>query len=64
MMNDREFRQKCRKISNANIDDFIYAKDSVGSDLVMHQKEDVEALRTAALLYIAANMPSVNEDED
>lgn len=60
-MSDKEFREKCRIISNVNIDDYIDAKDSVGSDLVMHQKEDVEALRTAALLYIAANMPGFDE---
>lgn len=53
MMNDKEFRQKCREISYASIEDYMRDRQY----LVSTRKEDVDVLKTAALLYIAANMP-------
>lgn len=60
MMNDKEFRQKCREISYASIEDYMRDRQY----LVSTRKEDVDVLKTAALLYIAAKLPSVNEDEE
>lgn len=59
--NDKEFREKCREISNANVNRFIHNGDIAGSGLMMCDREDAETLKTSALLYIAASMPSPNE---
>ena len=60
MMNDKEFRQKCREISYANIEDYMEGA-SERQHLVSTRKENVDILKTAALLYIAANMSNSNE---
>ena len=57
MMNDKEFRQKCRDISYANIEDYMDGA-SERQHLVSTRKENVDILKTAALLYIAATMPN------
>ena len=63
MMNDEEFRQKCRDISYANIEDYMDGA-SERQHLVSTRKENVDILKTAALLYIAANMPNLNDKEN
>lgn len=63
MMTDEEFRQKCREISYANIEDYMEGA-SERQYLVSTRKENVDILKTAALLYIAANMPNLNNKEN
>ena len=63
MMNDKEFRQKCRDISYANIEDYMDGA-SERQHLVSTRKENVDILKTAALLYIAANMPNLNDKDN
>lgn len=60
MMNDKDFREKCRKISSANVDHFIYESDLNRHGLLIYHEADADLLKTSALLYIAANMPSAN----
>lgn len=63
MMTDEEFRQKCREISYANIEDYMEGA-SERQYLVSTRKENVDILKTAALLYIAASMPNSNDEEN
>lgn len=63
MMNDKEFRQKCREISYANIEDYMEGA-SERQHLVSTRKENVDILKAAALLYIAANMPIPNVSDE
>lgn len=62
MMTDEEFKQKCREISYANIEDYMEGA-SERQYLVSTRKENVDILKTAALLYIAASMPNLNDKE-
>ena len=54
MMNDKEFRQKCREFSYQQMED--YFKDYQERD-AFKSKEGI----AIALLYIAANMPNLND---
>ena len=54
MMNDEEFRQKCREFSYHQMND--YFKDYQERD-AFKSKEGI----AIALLYIAANMPNLND---
>lgn len=62
IMNDKDFREKCLEISYANIDDYMQDVDE-RQCLVSTRKENVDILKTAALLFIAANMPSANDKD-
>lgn len=57
MLNDEEFRQKCREFSYQEMDD--YFKDYRERD-AFKSKEGI----AIALLYIAANMPNLNDKEN
>lgn len=61
-MNDKEFRENCKVLANDIIDSHSGWKKSltVPTDWV-DIMEDTRQLDTAALLYIAANMPIPNE---
>lgn len=56
MMNDKEFRQKCREFSYQQMKD--YFKDYQERD-AFKSKEGI----ATALLYIAANMPNLNDEK-
>lgn len=59
MMNDEELRQKCHKIicqQLSELDKFLKDNKDYGFD--------PNVSKTAALLYIAANMPNSNDEED
>lgn len=63
IMNDKDFREKCLEISYANIDDYMQGVDE-RQCLVSTRKENVDILKSVALLYIAANMPNLNDKKD
>lgn len=64
-MNDREFREDCKVLANDIIDFHCGWKKSltVPTDWVGIM-ENTNQLTTASLLYIAANMPNLNNKED
>ena len=63
-MNDKEFRENCKVLANDIIDFHAGWKKSltVPTDWV-GVMEDTRQLDTAALLYIAANMPNLNDEK-
>lgn len=64
-MNDKKFREDCKVLANDIIDFHAGWKKSltVPTDWVGIM-EDTRQLDTAALLYIAANMPNLNDKEN
>lgn len=64
MMNDKKFREDCKVLANDIIDSHCGWKQSltVPTNWV-DIMEDTSQLDTAALLYIAANMPSVDDEK-
>lgn len=61
-MNDKKFREDCKVFANDIIDFHSGWRKSLTEPENWHSiMEDTSQLDTAALLYIAANMPSSNE---
>lgn len=57
-MNDKEFREKCREIicqQLNELDEFFKSNKGYGFD--------PEVAKSVALLYIAANMPNLNDEK-
>lgn len=61
-MNDKKFREDCKVFANDIIDFHSGWRKSLTEPENWHSiMEDTSQLDTAALLYIAANMPNSNE---
>ena len=63
-MNDKKFREDCKVFANDIIDFYSGWRKSLTEPENWHSiMEDTRQLDTAALLYIAANMPNLNDKE-
>lgn len=61
-MNDKEFRKNCKVLANDIVAEHVNWKKSLDVPQDWHiRMSNTSVLRTAALLYIAANMPIPNE---
>lgn len=61
-MNDKKFREDCKVFANDVIGFYSdWRKSLTEPEHWLDTMEDTSQLATAALLYIAANMPSSNE---
>lgn len=61
-MDDKEFRENCKAFANDVIGFYSdWRKSLTEPESWLDTMEDTNQLATAALLYIAANMPSSNE---
>lgn len=63
-MNDTKFRENCRVLANDIVAEYVNWKKSLDVPQDWHIKmSNTSVLDTAALLYIAANMPSIEEND-
>ena len=63
-MNDTNFRDNCKVFANDVIDFYFGWRESLPEpEDWLSTMEDTSQLATAALLYIAANMPSIEEND-
>lgn len=63
-MNDKEFCENCKAFANDVIGFYSdWRKSLTEPEHWLDTMEDTSQLATAALLYIAANMPSIEEDD-
>lgn len=63
MMNDKEFRQKCRKIIYHQLEELYKDIEKVEEDGFTTAYDPKDA-QSVALLYIAANMPIPNVSDE
>lgn len=64
-MNDEEFRKNCKAFANDVIGFYSdWRKSLTEPESWLNTMEDTNQLATAALLYIAANMPSLDESDE
>lgn len=64
-MDDKEFRDNCKVFANDVIGFYSdWRKSLTEPEHWLDTMEDTSQLATAALLYIAANMPNLNDKED
>lgn len=63
-MNDKEFREDCKVLANDIVKNTMGLRRQLKVTQSWCDSDNFGDLQAAALLYIAANMPSVNEDED